>query len=84
MSHEMPGRMLSSLYFAPFDDVLGIGHDQGFSSILVPGAGQADIDTFEINPFETTRQRQESEVKMLLDKVRHETRSTNESFTSPL
>jgi U3 small nucleolar RNA-associated protein 7 len=69
LSHEMPGHMLSSLYFAPFEDVLGIGHDRGFSSILVPGAGQANVDTLELNPFETTRQRQESEVKMLLEKV---------------
>ena len=70
LSHEMPGHMLSSLYFAPFEDVLGIGHDRGLSSILVPGAGQANVDTLELNPFETTRQRQESEVKMLLEKVK--------------
>jgi U3 small nucleolar RNA-associated protein 7 len=69
LSHEMPGHMLSSLYFASFEDAMGIGHNEGFSSILVPGSGEANIDTFEVNPFETKRQRQESEVKMLLDKV---------------
>jgi U3 small nucleolar RNA-associated protein 7 len=39
--------------FIPYQDVMGIVHDNGYGSILVPGAGQANFDAFEANPFES-------------------------------
>jgi len=49
--------------------VLGIGHDQGYSSIIVPGAGIANFDTYEANPFESAKQRKEKLVHGLLEKL---------------
>jgi U3 small nucleolar RNA-associated protein 7 len=70
MLHQLPeGGAIRSLSFCPFEDVLGIGHDQGFSSILVPGSGEAHIDTFSANPYETKKQRREATVQRLLDKI---------------
>ena len=37
LSHMLPSHSIQSCRFAPFEDVLGIGHSGGFSSILVPG-----------------------------------------------
>ena len=39
---------------------------------MIPGAGEANIDTFELNPFETKMQRRERNVQKLLDKIRPE------------
>ena len=41
----------------------------GFSSIIVPGSGFGNFDTFENNPYETKNQKRENEVRNLLEKI---------------
>ena len=79
MKHKMPKKDWSvhSLGFAPYEDVLGIVHDKGYSSILVPGAGMANFDAYESNPFETSKQRREKLVQGLLQKLDPATISIN-------
>jgi len=58
-----------SLKFVNFEDFLGCGTNLGFSSIIIPGSGIANFDTFENNPYETKNQKKEKEIKNLLEKI---------------
>ena len=74
MKHKLANRsMINTVKFLPYEDVLGISHDGGYSSIIVPGSGEANFDAFEANPFETKKQRQEAEVHNLLQKLQPDT-----------
>ncbi|KAK3032816.1 hypothetical protein RJ639_035422 [Escallonia herrerae] len=70
MGHSMAkGYQIQKVSFRPYEDVLGIGHSMGWSSILIPGAGEPNFDSWVANPFETSKQRREKEVRSLLDKL---------------
>lgn len=69
MTHTFPGVPVHDVLFCPFDDVLGVGHAAGFTSLVIPGAGEANFDSLEADPYEGKRRRQEREVNALLDKI---------------
>jgi hypothetical protein len=64
---------IKSLRFCPYEDVLGVGCAGGISSLLVPGAGEPNFDSFVANPFQNKKERQEQEVVQLLDKLQPDT-----------
>eukprot|EP00483_Globobulimina_turgida_P002743 UN02748 len=72
LQHSLDRRLITSLKFCPYQDVLGIGNTNGFSSIVVPGSGEPNYDLFENNPFETRKQRNNKIVYQLLDKLKPE------------
>ena len=63
---------VSSVSFRPLEDSLCIGHSHGLTSIIVPGAGEANFDSFEANPFMNQKQRREQEVQTLLNKLSYD------------
>jgi len=69
LSQEFRGKIISSVKFRPYEDVCAVGHSSGFESLLIPGAGHANFDSFEANPYETKKERREKEVRRLLEKL---------------
>jgi U3 small nucleolar RNA-associated protein 7 len=72
MHHSIAGcGPVETIRFRPFHDVCAIGHATGISSIVVPGSGEANLDSSEYNldPFQDKKQRREAEVRALLDKL---------------
>ncbi|KAF7455904.1 BING4CT (NUC141) domain-containing protein [Cryptosporidium felis] len=69
ITHNHPGVRTWSVEFQPWNDVLCIGHTHGVETIIVPGAGYANFDSRECNIFETSKQRKNREVRMLLEKL---------------
>ena len=78
------GQTIERVKWCPFEDVLGVSHDKGFSSVIVPGSAEANFDALELNPYETTKQRQEAEVKALLNKLQSEMISLNSDYVGKL
>nr|DAD45978.1 TPA_asm: hypothetical protein HUJ06_004208 [Nelumbo nucifera] len=70
MNHSMVKcYQVGDVLFRPYEDILGLGHSMGVSSILVPGSGEPNFDSWVANPYETPKQRGEKEVHSLLDKL---------------
>lgn len=63
---------VSCVRFCPYEDILCAGHSHGLTSIVVPGAGEPNYDSFENDPFMNAKQRRENEVQTLLSKLSHE------------
>lgn len=80
MSHQVPGLKIERLKYVPFEDILGYAHSTGVALAIVPGAGEANYDAMELNPYESVKQRQETEVRALLNKLAPDTILLDPSF----
>ncbi|EPX72123.1 U3 snoRNP-associated protein Utp7 [Schizosaccharomyces octosporus yFS286] len=80
MNHLIPSSSVVDLHYCPYEDILGIGHDKGFESIIIPGSGEPNYDSYENDPFASKKQRQETEVRQLLEKLRPEMISLRPEF----
>ena len=72
LTHRPGGTTSPHVRFQPFEDIVAVGHSKGFSQLIVPGAGTAALDTYAANPYQSSKQRRETEVRSLLEKLRPE------------
>lgn len=72
MNHMIESSEIQSLNFCPYEDVLGIGHSNGFQSIVIPGSGDPQFDSLESNPYATDKSLNNQTVHKLLDKIQPE------------
>lgn len=79
MTHHMPGKKVGCVRFQPYEDVLGIGHSMGLATMIAPGTGEPNFDSFEANPFQTKKQRREQEIHNLLEKLKPDMIGLNSS-----
>ncbi|PIN16949.1 hypothetical protein CDL12_10391 [Handroanthus impetiginosus] len=64
MGHSIAkGYQIRKVLFRPYEDVLWIEQSMGWSSILIPGSGEPNFDTWVANTFETRKQKNEKEVR---------------------
>ena len=84
LTHLQPGSECTSVRFAPFEDVLGVGHAQGYSSLIVPGSGEPNYDALELNPYESKKDRRERQVRSLLEKLPTNTIALDPNFIGDL
>jgi len=69
---------VDTVRFRPHEDICGIGHGAGFSSVVIPGCGDPHLDSAEgMDPFRSKKARREEEVRSLLDKLSPETIALN-------
>lgn len=70
MKHvSFKNKSITDVQFVPYEDFVGLGLDGGYQSILVPGSGEANIDSYEANPFRSGKQESEDLVHKLLEKL---------------
>mmetsp|Transcript_28817 Transcript_28817/g.46599 ORF Transcript_28817/g.46599 Transcript_28817/m.46599 type:complete len:579 (-) Transcript_28817:19-1755(-) len=72
MRHAIPGQEIQDVKFRPYEDILGLGTTKGVQTIAIPGAGVANYDAFEANPFQNSKQQREQVVHSLLEKIQPE------------
>lgn len=73
LKHDTYGNRISSVVFQPFEDICCLGTASSIQTVIVPGAGIANIDGYLNNPYETKKDVRENEVKALLDKLAPDT-----------
>ena len=60
---------VQNVAFWPFEDAVALGTEKGVTVRLAPGSGQANYDSFEVNPAETAVGRKHRLVRRLLEKI---------------
>jgi U3 small nucleolar RNA-associated protein 7 len=73
LAHSFATGAAKTVAFAPYEDALAAGTAGGMSTMLVPGSGEPNFDSWVVNPLATLRERRAQEVAQLLDKLQPDT-----------
>ena len=84
LMHKFDRCLINSIKFCPYEDILGVGHNNGFNSVIIPGSGEANYDIFENDPFINKKYSNKIIVNKLMDKLQPDMIQLNQNFIAGL
>jgi len=69
MVERLPGTPVARARWVPYEDLLGVVTTSTFRTLVIPGAGEAAVDSRAPNPYASRRARREMEVRAALEKL---------------
>jgi len=76
MNHKLSRGSLREVAFCPYEDFLAIGHSDGVESMIVPGSGEPNFDSYVSNPFKRNS-RKNYKIKNQIEKLNPDTIGLN-------
>jgi U3 small nucleolar RNA-associated protein 7 len=80
MYYKLARGSIRGMAFCPYEDLLAFGHLDGIATIIIPGSGEPNFDSYAANPYRSTKSSKKIELRDLIEKLKPETIVLNPEF----